>query len=162
MGSWAVFWFSFIQFQIFYLNLTEAFNQISDIASVIDWIIVTDCLLWCKPWRLVLYGATGNFLSAARCLLGGQLVSVAPGCRSTGIASSTVVHCPQRKMENGLKTRLTDYLVSFSQTPTITYFSSDCSESSATQIISMWRNVLRNWPPSILFKSWGNGSLVSS
>ena len=26
----------------------------------------------------------------------------------------------QRKMENGLKTRLTDYLVSFAQTPTIT------------------------------------------
>ena len=142
------FWFSFIQFQIFYLNLTEAFNQLSDIASVIDWIIVTDCLLWCKPWRLVLYGATGSFLSAARCLLGGQLASVAPGRRSTGIASSTVVYCPQHKMENGLK-RLTDYLASFSQTPTITYLSSDCSESSATQIILMWRNVLRNWPPSI-------------
>ena len=85
----------------------------------------------------MLYGATGNFLSAARCLLGGQLASVAPGRRSTGKASSTVVYCPQRKMENGLKTRLTDYLVSFSQTPTVTYFSSDCSESSATQIISM-------------------------
>ena len=59
----------------------------------------------------MLYGATGNFLSAARCLLGGQLASVAPGRRSTGIASSTVVYCPQCKMENGLKTRLTDYLL---------------------------------------------------